>query len=78
MSFDPRTPEGRLAREIGSSPGCWKRSGQTATVVGLDWPAALARVPADADRERVEALLRQWEAGMLEGVAEAATKDGNV
>lgn len=50
----------------------WKRAGQIATIVGLDWPAALALVPESVDRERVVHLLRNYEAGMVEGVAKQA------
>lgn len=48
----------------------WKRAGQSAQVVGLDWPAALALIPDGADREAVVAALKAYEIGMLEGTAE--------
>lgn len=50
----------------------WKRAGQVGTIAGLEWPAALDLIPAAADRERVSHLLRDWEAGMLEGAAQLA------
>ncbi len=49
-----------------------KRVGQVAVLTGLEWPAALALIPADCDRERVIALLRCFEEGMAEAGAKEA------
>lgn len=61
------TLEGRIAVDIGVRPGIWKRAGQVATIVGLDWPAAIALIPAKADKEKVERLLTDYEAGLIAG-----------
>lgn len=63
-----------LARRIGETPGAFKRAGQAAVVVGLDWPAVNVLLPQDGDRERLLALLQAWEGGMLAGSAKAADK----
>lgn len=63
-----------VARRIGGTPGAFKRAGQAAVVVGLDWPAVDVLLPRDGDRDRLIALLRAWEGGMLAGVAKAADK----
>lgn len=43
-------------------------------IVGLDWPAARAMMPEGVDVERVMALLRLWEHGMIAGSAERSEK----
>jgi hypothetical protein len=65
-----------LARRIGETPGAFKRAGQAAVVVGLDWPAVNVLLPQDGDRERLLALLQAWEGGMLAGAAKATEKTG--
>lgn len=63
----PRTIEGVIAAEIGGTAGLWQRAGQSGTVVGLDWKAALDLIPPDADRPRIIALLKSWEGGLIAG-----------
>ena len=48
------------------------RAGEGAVIVGLDWTALTAMLPAGCDRERVLALLRQYEVGLVEGASESA------
>lgn len=57
---------------IGMTAGLWLRAGQTATLVGLNWDAVTALIPAGLDRERVIYLLRCWEGGMIKGAMTSA------
>lgn len=41
---------------------------------GIDWAQASALIPAECDRERVLALLGDYERGLLEGAAETAKR----
>lgn len=43
-----------------------------AAIVGLDWPAAIALIPARADRDRVERLLKDYELGLVAGATKSA------
>jgi hypothetical protein len=60
------------------SPGVLLRAGMAGQIVGIDWKAAEALLPSGVDRDQVFDLLRAWETGMLEGVAEKGSdkKDG--
>lgn len=53
--------------DIGGRPGLWKRAGQMGVVSGLDWPAFKDLLPEGCNRERVLALARPFEAGLIEG-----------
>lgn len=53
-------------------PGLWLRAGEAAVIVGLNWTGLLGLIPPACDRERVVALLAQYEAGLVEGAAESA------
>lgn len=44
-------------------------------VVGLDWPAVQVLLPIAADRDRLTALLRMFEIGMVQGASKTAAKD---
>ena len=60
-----------------SRPGIWKRAGMDGTVVGLEWPAALAMLEAAGSHNRHLAgeLLASAESSLCEAVqAKAATE----
>jgi len=62
------------AVDIASRPGLWRRAGQSGLACGLDWGQAAALIPAGVDREKVLALMREYESGLLEGAAETAKR----
>lgn len=53
--------------DIAGRPGLWKRAGQMGVVAGLDWTAFKDLLPEGCRRERVLALARPFEAGLIEG-----------
>ncbi|NBB65301.1 hypothetical protein GVN18_39240 [Pseudomonas sp. ODNR1LW] len=63
-----------LATDIASRPGLWRRAGQAGVPCGIDWGQAVALIPAGADRDRILALLRSYEGGLIEGAAETAKR----
>lgn len=70
----PLTPSGVLAVDIGGRPGVWRRAGQAGVPCGIDWAQAAALIPTGADREKILALLRSYEGGLIEGAAETAKR----
>ncbi|WP_433934421.1 hypothetical protein [Brevundimonas diminuta] len=62
------------AVEIASRPGLWRRAGQSGVPCGLDWGQVEALIPAGTDRDRVLALCRSYETGLMEGAAETARR----
>lgn len=64
-----------MVRDIAKRPGVWKRSGQIASIVGIDYVAAMALVPDGADRTKVSQLLQSYEAGLIEGSVKLAKRE---
>lgn len=63
-----------MVHDIAARPGVWKRSGQIAAIVGIDYPAALGLIPEGADRPKVIHLLKSYEAGLIEGSVNQAKR----
>jgi hypothetical protein len=53
-------------------PGLWHRAGLDGAISGLDWPAALAALPAGLDRERAKRLLAIAETAFVSAWLDAA------
>ena len=72
IEHGPQTPEGLLVKTLGLTAGLWERAGQSGTLVGLKWDAALALISDALDRDRIIHLLRCWEGGMITGAIASA------
>jgi hypothetical protein len=54
-------------------PGCWKRAGMVGAFVGLDYPAAFAFEPRDADHDDFGFFLACAEDGLMQAAEEMDT-----
>jgi hypothetical protein len=63
-----------LVADIASRPGLWKRAGQAGTPCGIDWGSAVVLIPSGFDRDRIVGLMRDYEAGLIEGAGETAKR----
>jgi hypothetical protein len=68
----PRTREGRAVAALLGRPGLWHRSGLDGSLSGLDWPGALAALPAGLDRDRCKRLLAAAEGAFVSAWLDAA------
>lgn len=52
----------------------WVRAGQIGIIAGLDWAGIMSVIPATADREKVEHLIKAYERGLVSGSATLAAR----
>lgn len=64
----------RAALDAAMRPGAWKRAGLVGAFVGLDYQAAFAFEPRDADHDDFAFFLACAEDGLIQAVAEMDTK----
>jgi hypothetical protein len=68
------TAPARAALDAAMRPGAWKRAGLAGSIVGLDYPAAMALAPRAADHDDFAFFLACAEDGLMQALDEMDTK----